>query len=609
MNFTSLIDRTIAALSPLAGVKRAAARATLEALAAHTAADKGRRNKDWNPNPGSADLTIIPEKRLVLSRARDLARNTWVGKSAVYCANRNVVGRGIMPVAMARDKNGKLLTPFNRRANRLFAEWAEDKEICDVEKRQTFYEKQGMCAEERVIAGEHFVVWSYMPGQSGVGLRFQSVESDLLYDIIQSNPETGNQVRGGVEIDGVSAPVAYHFYTQNPYDYLFRSNFKPIRVPRERCFHYFKQERARQTSAISMFAPVMPDIRDESRNRQAHLWRSIMEACIGLVIKTNMAPPGIGSGASISLPRKPGDPGTTPSGMPTFDMVPGMTPVLRPGEDVVPFVPQAAGNNFDSFTEAVLRGIAAGLDISYEQLVRDFTRGTYSCQRQTMLEDRRGWKKEQDRLVCHFVAPMYKKFIQCAFLEGKFKDLVSIQDFMQSPARYTEAMFVGDGYEWIDPAKEVTAYEKAISLRLITRNEIVTARGGRFHNTMEEIADEKRLSQELDIQFPEDVNATAMLKGGIITPQTQDPQGGTGQPALPGTPPRPALPAKPGGDDEIEIEPSFDTVIEPEDRTLPDEAAPITSEGRVIGAPTDTFGPDDVFDNPQHNPEAAPGGY
>jgi len=619
MKFTALLDKTIAAVSPSAGVKRAAARAALEMLAAHTAADRGRRNMDWNPNPGSADLTIIPEFRLVLNRARDLVRNSWVAKSAVYCTGRNVVGRGIMPVAVARDAKGKELTAYNRRANRLFQEWAEDRNLCDVERRQTFYEKQAWNAEERIVAGQAFTLWSYQRGKSGVGLRFQSVEADLLYDIIQSNPDTGNQVRGGVEIDDVSAPVAYHFYSQNPNDYLFRSNFKPVRVPRDRVFHYFKQERPRQVSAISAFAPVMQDVRDLNSLWKAHLWRARMESSIGFIIKTMLAPP-TANGASVSLPRKPGDPGTTPSGMPTFDIVPGMTPVLRPGEDVVPFLPTAGGNNFDPFTEAILRGIAAGIDTSYEQLVRDFTRGSYAAQRQGMLEDRRAWRREQDRLVSHFIQPMYRKFIQCAFLEGKFRDIVSISDFLASPARYTDATFVGDGYEWVDPLKEVTAYEKALSLRLMTRNEIVTSRGGRFHNTMEDISSEKKLSQRLDIAFPEDINSAAMLKGGVITPATQTPdEPGAANGAAPdknGTP-KP-LPTGPEDDqhfdpvnidDAAPLEQSFDTVLAPEDRTLPDDAPPITNTGRVIGAPNDTFGPDDVFDNPQHNPEASPGGY
>jgi lambda family phage portal protein len=605
-----LLDKAVSIIAPEAGVRRTVARQTAKMLSTYAAADKGRRNRDWRASPGSADLAIIPDAPVLIPRARQLARDSWVAKSAILCASRNVVGRGIVPVATARDAKGKELTDFNRRAEKLFWEWASDPRLCDLEKRQTFWAKQALCEEERVVAGEHFLIWSYRSGQSGVGLRFQSMEADQLYDVIQEHG--GNQVRGGVEIDDVAAPVAFHFYSRNPNDYLFRTNYYPVRVPIDRCFHYFKQDRVRQVRGVTMFAPVMPDIRDHASFRSAHLWRARMEACIGAVIKTNTAPPSAPGGGLLSMPRAPGDPGTTPSGLPTFDFVPGMTPVLKTGEEIEFHNPTAAGNNFDPFTKSILRGIAAGLNISYEQLSRDFTNGSYASQRQALLEDRRAWRQEQDLLIDLVVAPMYRLFIQCAFLEGKFDDLIDPAEYLANPARFCEAEYVPDGFEWIDPAKEATAAEKNLSLRLITRKELIAGRGGRLRNTLEQIAEEKKLSEELHISFPEDINAAAsMLKGGVIPPGG----GGTaGQPgASPGQPPVDPADIDPADiefdPDDFELEPSFDneTVTSPAESLLPEE--PITIAGKGFGSPPNTFGPHDVFDNPQHNPEAAPGGY
>jgi lambda family phage portal protein len=405
------------------------------------------------------------------------------------------------------------------------------------------------------------------------------------------------------------APVAYHFWTRNPNDYLFRTNYYPVRVPLDRCFHYFRQERVRQARGVSCFAPVMQDIRDHADLRSSHLWRARMEACIGAVIKTNAAPGnGIG-GAPLSLPRAPGDPGTTPSGLPTFDFVPGMTPVLRPGEDIAFLNPQAAGGTFDAFSTNILRGIAAGLDISYEQLVRDFSKGSYSSQRQGMLEDRRAWKKEQDLLIDLFIAPVYRLFIQCAILEGKFDDLIDIGDYLANPAAFCEAEYVPDGFEWIDPLKEAKAAETKIALRLTTRKELITERGGRLRNTLEQISDEKKLSEELDIPFPENQGAAdALLKQGVITPGSEKPSGKEGSDE--DMPPDGQDPH--ADDDEFEFEPEFgegETVTSAEESLLPQNSPPITIAGRGFGAPSDAFGPNDVFDNPQHNPEAAPGGY
>src|SRR5579862_6901346 len=82
------------------------------ALSTHAAADHGRRNRDWRANNSSADLAIIPDSITLIGRARQLVRDTWIGKSIVRAFVRNVVGRGITVTPHAKDKNGKPLTPL-----------------------------------------------------------------------------------------------------------------------------------------------------------------------------------------------------------------------------------------------------------------------------------------------------------------------------------------------------------------------------------------------------------------------------------------------------------------------------------------------------------------
>lgn len=595
------VDNLVGIFSPVAAVRRAAARESLRMLGTYAAAERGRRTRDWKAPDGSADLAIIPDARIMIPRARQLVRDSAFARSAIHCVKRNVVGRGIVPVPVARDVAGDEFKAFNARAEKLFWEWASDPKLCDLEKRQTFWRKQRMCVAERVTAGEHFLVWSYQPGMSGVGLRYQSMESDQLYDIIQS-ADNGNQVRGGIEIDETAAPVAYHFWTRNPNDYLFRTNYFPVRVPLDRCMHYFDQERTRQVRGETMFAPVMIDSREHASIRSALAWRFRMEACIGAAIKSNTPAPGLGMGGPPSMPRAPSDSGTTPSGLNKFDFVPGMMAVLQPGEDIVWNTPTAAGGNFSALDEAILRGIAAGLDISYEQLVRDFTRGSYSSQRQCLLEDRRAWRAEQDLLIDTMIAPFYRLFIQCCFLEGKFADIVDIRQYFQDPARFVEAEYVPDGHEWIDPLKEATGFEKLLALRVITRKEIISGRGGRMRNTFQQIHDEKEISKELDIPFPEDLAAQMpMLKGAVVVPgQEGSGVGGRGSEESQSQTQQP--------EDEIEwdaefgdgAEPDFENETVGEHGLLPALAEPVAITGRGFGAPSDSFGPHDVFDTPEH---------
>lgn len=472
-------------------------------LSTYAAADRGRRNKDWRASPASADLSIIPDAEILNPRARQLVRDSWIGKAAIRAASRNVVGKGIIPVPTAKDRHGVLLSELNSYIQKLFWEWASNRLFCDIEKRQTFWQKQSLTVEERFTVGEHFIVWSYEPTPETVGLRLQSFEPEQLDLNLQSYE--GNEVRGGVEVNANGAAVAYHFYTRNPNDYLGRYRGS-IRIIRERVLHYFKQERVLQTRGVTPLAPVLQRIRDFHRRDDAEMWVAIMEACIGMVIIRNQ--PTSSSGFPTFAPAS-GDTGQTPGGMRTMDFVPGMVPELQPGEDVKPFTPTRPGGTYEPFSRMTLRGVGAGVGLSYEQLTRDFSQGTYSSQRQGMLEDNKEWGIEQDMLIDGVVCPIWELFYRFAVLEGRLDGIAGFDmgEFLENPTRFTDAEYVPPPQTWIDPEKEINAFVEGVKNRIITREEIVTARGGRFQQTLQKIAAEKQLADSLGLSLPEEVES------------------------------------------------------------------------------------------------------
>lgn len=517
------LDRLILELAPGWAQRRVVSRLrykfAAQVLSSYAAADKGRRNKDWRASNASADQAIIPDNATLNGRARQLVRDSWVGKSAVRAARRNVVGRGIIPVPCAKDAAGNELTALNAGAEDLFWRWASNKNVCDVERRQTFWRKQRLCVSERLTVGQHFIVWNYVPNPDNVGLRLQSFEPEQLDQTLLKYEPTGNEVRGGIEVEpGTGAAVAYHFYTRNPNDYgtafpqMTRGRFVSVRYPAERVWHYFDQERVLQCQGVTDFAPTLQRIRDFHRRDEAEMWAAIMEACIGLTVEQAVPTgPGIAPGMA---PRAAGDPGQTAGGMPTFDFVPGMVFRALPGEKVTPFTPSRPGGNFEPHAVMNLRGIAAAIGMGYEQISRDFSKGTYSSQRQGMLEDNKEFQTEQDDLIDTVIAPCFELWYRLAVMEGRFLQYgLSIESFFAEPHRYAEAEYVPPPMPWIDPEKEVNAQKEAIRWRLKTRKSLIAADGGRLRRTFEQIADEKDLAKELNLTLPEDVEAEAEIAG------------------------------------------------------------------------------------------------
>lgn len=479
-------------------------------LATYKAADTGRGNQDWRgTTSGSADLAIIPDSRVMLQRARQMVRDSWIAASAIKAASRNVVGSGITPVPAAHDRDGKPLAKVNARLSHLWKEWSGKAKNCDVEGRQNFYQKQSQLVEERFTAGESFLVWSYSPPADAsplfwqVGLKFQSFEPEMLD--LTKQWYASNEVRGGVEISEDGAPVAYHFWTRNPSDYLFRRQMHSVRIPAERVLHYFKQDRVLQTRGVTPLAPVMQDMRDFARNQQAALWAAIMQTCLGAAITKNM-PSGLGGLGGMGGPPASGDPGTTPTGMRKIDFVPGTVIELAPGEDVKFLTPTSPGGAYQPFTDTLLRGIGAGVGISYGLLARHFD-GNYSAARQDMLEDDKQWGPEQDLLTGTTIDPLYILFVRFVVSEGRLDDLTDefqLGEFLYDESRFTAAEHITPARPWIDPEKEMNAYEKALANQLKTREQIITEMGNRFRTTWQAKSEEQSLARKLGLNLPED---------------------------------------------------------------------------------------------------------
>lgn len=489
-------------------------------LATHQAAGTGRRFKDWHPTTGSADLTIIPDSMALLGRSRQMVRDSWPAKSIVKAYKRNIVGRGIKVTPHAMLPNGETWADLNRMALRVFHRWAHDRIMCDVEGRQTFHQKMRMCAGERATAGEAIIVWSYQPSltmdgridpMSSVGLRLQSFEPEQ-FDLRILSYE-GREVRGGVEVDENGMAVAYHLYTRNPNDYLYRRAFWSKRVPRERVFHYFDQERVLQSRGVTPMAPVLADMRDHIKTREAMLWRLMMEACIGLIVKK---PYPTATGMPGSLPFQTGDTGTTQSGARTWDMTPGMVADLRIGEDIAPFIPSTPGNQYDPFTRSILQGIGAATGMSLGNLIRQ-SDGNYSSARQDMLEDRREWEPEQDLLIDDMVRPIYELWYGLAVMEGRFNGVndFAVADYLADRHRFNAAEFVPPPQIWIDPEKEANAFAMLLKNKLITREEIVAMRGGEFFAVVEKLAKERDAVESKDMTLPEDAEERTELRNVV----------------------------------------------------------------------------------------------
>jgi capsid protein len=101
----NVLDRFIEFVAPVAGVKRASARITLDSVRSYDGAMGGRRTDGWRATNASANVEIKGALPRLRARSRDLTRNTWWGNRIKSVVVAHSVGAGIMPKPKPATRN------------------------------------------------------------------------------------------------------------------------------------------------------------------------------------------------------------------------------------------------------------------------------------------------------------------------------------------------------------------------------------------------------------------------------------------------------------------------------------------------------------------------
>jgi lambda family phage portal protein len=221
-----------------------------------------------------------------------------------------------------------------------------------------------------------------------------------------------------------------------------------------------------------------------------------MEACIGLIRKRGVKETGRMT-TGVAGPST--ESGTDEFGNRMINFAPGMVADIHNDGDLTPFTPTRPGGTYSPFMDRQLRTIAAGGRVSYEQLTRDFSNGTYSSQRQGMLEDNAEFDWITELLVDLWLRELYQDFVTFMVLE----DRIEAPGFWANPAPYLRVEWQGPPRPWIDPAKEATADTLSVLWGLDTRKRILNRRGYSFEETLQQVAEERRRAEELGLRLPD----------------------------------------------------------------------------------------------------------
>lgn len=463
----SWLDRAIEWMAPQWGANRARARMMVRHF---EAASFGRRTEGWHRLGTDANAAAAGAALSTLrAQARDLVRNNPWARHGLHRIVTNTVGWGIKPKATGRGAG---------LAQQRWRDWAETTQ-CDAAGRLTMYGLQALAMSTIAEAGEVLIRrrWRLPTDGLAVPLQLQILEPDFL-DHTRDGPigEAGGPIIQGVEHDGIGRRVAYWLFDRHPGStgFALGNSISAVsrRIPAADILHVYHLDRPGQVRGTSWFASVDVRLHELDGFEDATVVKQRISASLAAFV-TDM---GDGGG-----PLAVGGTDAT-TGQPTDTIEPGMILSLQPGKQVTVANPPTA-TDYQPFTTCSLRAIAAGLDITYEDLTGDFSQTTYSSGRlgrlgaQASIHDWR-W----NMLVPQLCAPIWSWMLDAMILAGA--------EVERAPAKWAPPPA-----QLLDPDREGKANQQLVRSGQMTWPQMVREQGEDPDEQLDEI---EAFNAELD---------------------------------------------------------------------------------------------------------------
>lgn len=364
----NLFDRAVAAVNPRAGLRRAQARLSLQALAHYRAASVPRRSASVRAAAGDADAVAMMDRRKVTLAARDVLRNNATAARGVQVLVNAMVGTGIEPKLVSEDAGLQAEFP---RMKRLL-----DSVEIDADGVSTLAGIQRLMVQAMVVDGESLLLWPREPGPRG-HFQLRVLEADYLDDRMQGRAENpANSIYDGIEYAPDGRVVAYYLYDEHPGSVVWHPDWRGLcsrRVEADRVIHLYRVDRPGQRRGISWLAPVLEDLVALADNDEAQLLRQKIAACFAAFWKSDKTP------EAAAIPTR---------------LAPGLIQQIGTDDEVAFGTPPDV-TGYDDFAKLHLRRIASGLGITYEALTGDLTGVNYSSGRLgriEMAQNVEGWQ-------------------------------------------------------------------------------------------------------------------------------------------------------------------------------------------------------------------------
>ena len=402
---------------------------------AYDAASRGRLVAGFSP--GSRGPIRETDSAIVLTRdrARDLARNNPFAARILDQLVGDLIGTGVMPQIVARDRAGRVVTGEGDRAEDVHAEWAAQ---CVSGSHLHLGGQQGLVVRCMAEAGEALVRRRPRLPEDGMAipLQVEGLEPDYLDALKNEQLANRGRIIQGVQFSPWGKIEGYWLHQEHPSEsWPISASLSSLFVPAADVAHVFEALRLGQVRGISWLHAVAIALRDLDDFHLAERIRKKGEAAITAFVQVDDEESEALFGQLVT-DSDPAAEDTRPylahdvHGLPTETVTPGAIVFAHGGKQVVLNHPTPVAG-MEEYERIALRSIAVGARITYEALSGDLSQVNWSSYRAGRITYQRGIRMLRETLIAPLLlAPVFGWFVAAAQVASRLRsDLVYVPDW------------------------------------------------------------------------------------------------------------------------------------------------------------------------------------
>lgn len=473
------------------------------------ASDQSRLTQDWLTMPVTAEWLIRKHQRILVARSREQATNNDYARAYVRMCRQNIVGpSGIQLQAQSRKSSKKLDSEANKAIEAAWCRWGHRKN-CDIAGTQSWRSIQSSCVASAVKDGEFMLRKIYGADAGEFGFALQILDPQRCHpQFDQYDLPNGAFIRAGIELNKYGRPLAYHFTVTKESDAFYNysyAGFHYHRIPADEIIHGFLPEMVGQRRGLPWMATALLRLKHLGGFENAAIVNARVGASkLGFIQwKDGRAPEFAATDEAEGL-------------LGEIDGTPGAFSVLPEGAEFREWAPQYPNGEFAPFTKHMLRSIAAGMGVSYNNLANDLEGVNFSSIRQGALDEREYWKELQQWLIESLIEPVFEDWLPRALLGG----LIKAEGRPLPAARidaYREVTWQPRRWAWIDPRADVEASIAAKNSLLQSPGQIIREQGRDPGDVWSEIASD--IEEMRAAGIPDDFIKASILEKNLAALQ------------------------------------------------------------------------------------------